>query len=426
VNALRITLIIPVVIFFTIIWLVLGAKMDFKTKQVSLKAQDSLVGNWGSSITQEPPSLVKLTEGEEFVAQPTSPPPPDVWEEEQAEYSTEQVTPPATQLKPQGEAVPFSKENITVNIDADYRKKGLITFNTYSVEFGGEYSAVNDTDQVQRWHFSFPLSQTAAMLYDLSFTVNGEQATDDDLSDGFDWEGEVANGEQLSFSIEYSARGIDSWLYSLAGRSLHNEITLDMTVNQTKNDIPDTSLSPVEVKPTEDGERLLWTFQNLMSDKSIGINIPKAENHFLTVRNLTYWMFLPFLLYVTALTLMLIAKKKELHPLHYLFLGGAFVSFSLLLAYILPYWGLWITFAIAVVASIAMTLTYLARLTSTRFAVWDGGKYLYLFLVGFPISFFTEYRGIVLVLIGVVALILLMQDTVQHRWGGNKKEKEGK
>jgi inner membrane protein involved in colicin E2 resistance len=107
----------------------------------------------------------------------------------------------------------------------------------------------------------------------------------------------------------------------------------------------------------------------------------------------------------------------DLHPMNYFFLACAFFSFHLLLAYLADHVAIHAAFAISALVSVALVVSYLRLVVSTRFAVVESGLAQLIYLVLFSYAFFFEgFTGLTVTLGAVVTLFVVMQMTGKIRW----------
>ena len=103
--------------------------------------------------------------------------------------------------------------------------------------------------------------------------------------------------------------------------------------------------------------------------------------------------------------------------MHYFFLSAAFFSFHLLFAYLADQIAIELAFAIAALVSLALVVSYVARVASWKFALREVGVAQMLFLILFSYAFFYEgYTGLVITIGAIVTLAVLMQVTAKVNW----------
>jgi inner membrane protein involved in colicin E2 resistance len=132
---------------------------------------------------------------------------------------------------------------------------------------------------------------------------------------------------------------------------------------------------------------------------------------------MSYFAPVSLLFFFTTLIVLGAVNDKNLHPMHYFFLGASFFSFHVLFAYLVDHLLLEAAFIIAAIVSMLLVTTYLYRAAGGRFALWVGIAQL-VFLVLFSYAFFFEgYTGLVITIGAILTLAILMQLTAKVDWG---------
>ena len=148
-----------------------------------------------------------------------------------------------------------SKNEITAEIQPDYRKKGLIWYPTYICRFEGSYTITNTEEVLQkiRLHFSFPAK---GATYDnfAAYIDKRMLLTAVDTKQGLGEIIELAPGKRTEFKIKYETRGIESWRYQM-DQNVGRIQNLMMRVKTGFSDVDYTqgSLSPMSTKSIQDG-----------------------------------------------------------------------------------------------------------------------------------------------------------------------------
>ncbi|MBY0404438.1 MAG: inner membrane CreD family protein, partial [Cyanobacteria bacterium] len=103
--------------------------------------------------------------------------------------------------------------------------------------------------------------------------------------------------------------------------------------------------------------------------------------------------------------------------MHYFFLGAAFFSFHLLLAYLVDHLSIHVSFAICSFVSIFLVISYMRIVTPGRFAYLEVGLSQFIYLVVFSYTFFFEkFTGLVVTVLCILTLFVVMQMTARTNW----------
>jgi hypothetical protein len=391
-----------ILIFFaiTIAWAILGTSILARTNSGYDELNRQVEGLWGSEHYQKAPSITLKTIQKE------------------GDKEKEVITP-----------VELESSNIQVDLNLQHRRKGLLWYSTYDVDFDGLYTFKNPLDQ--RAHatvlFFFPAS---ASIYDaFEFRVGDTAITP---NEGNGYEGisamvEVPAGGEVPIHVAYKSRGLDRWSYSFSdGITTVKNFSLKAVTDFSEYDFPPQTISPSTKTPTKNGWTLEWTFNNLVSDFDLGVQMPAKLNPGPLASRMSYFAPVSLLFFFMTLIVLGAVTNRNLHPMHYFFLGASFFSFHILFAYLVDHLLLELSFIIAALVSMALVVTYLIRATGGRFAVWAGIAQL-VFLVLFSYAFFFEgYTGLVITIGAILTLAVMMQLTAKVDWVEVFRKKEPK
>jgi hypothetical protein len=312
----------------------------------------------------------------------------------------------------------LAASRIHVNLRLDPRRKGLLWYSTYGVEFAGDYSFRNNTAQAQTVDFRLRFPAQKALYDNLQMKVDDQLValvTDDQGTVG---QATVPPGADASLHIVYRSQGLDSWRYQLAdGIAQASNFSLVMQTNFHDIDFADDTLSPTSKQLVPGGWELTWQYSNLVSGFQIGMTMPEklqpgplaGEISYAAPVSLFFFFFLMFI--ITTM------RNIDLHPMNYFFLATAFFAFHLLLAYLVDHISIHAAMAIASVVSVALVVSYLRLVVGMRFAALEAGTAQLIYLVLFSYAFFWKgYTGLAITVIAIITLFVVMQATGRIRW----------
>jgi hypothetical protein len=307
------------------------------------------------------------------------------------------------------------------------RRKGLLWYATYDVTFDGRYLFRNPLGEpvTARVLFRFPTS--SAIYDDFEFRVADTTVSPQgDTGQGLQAEVQLPAGQEAPIHIAYKSRGLDSWLYSFADEiTTVRNFTLTASTDFREYDFPQHTISATTKTPTQDGWRLQWRFENLVSDFDIGIGMPHRLNPGPLASRMSYFAPISLLFFFTVLVVMGAVQGRSLHPMHYFFLSASFFSFHILFAYLVDHLLLELSFLVAAAVSMTLVITYLWRAVGWRFALIQAGISQLLFLILFSYAFFFEgYTGLIVTVGAVVTLAALMHLTARVDWADVFRRKE--
>lgn len=391
-----------------IAWFALGASVTHRTGESSHSTLQAVTQLWGGSHVQKAPSFSfrePVTVTEEVV---------------ETDEEGHTVRRNIEKVVHRTVRIPIERTRVEATLDLDHRRKGLLWYDTYGVDFGGKYRITlpDGTTGPVRIGFDFP--ETESIYDDFLMRVNGELVrTEPDLQQGVVTMVDLEPGEPAEIEIGYRSRGLDTWSYLFAadGVSTVRDFELVLSTDFTDYDFPPSSLSPSTVEADAEGARLTWRFDNLVSGKHVGVDLPNRLNPGPLAARITFFAPVSLLFFVTVLVMLSALGHLSLHPMHYFFLAAAFFAFHLLLAYLVDHVDIHAAFSIASATSIVLVVSYLRLVCGLRRALTYAGGAQLVFLVLFSYAFFFEgYTGLTITLGAVVTLFVLMQLTGKVDW----------
>lgn len=167
------------------------------------------------------------------------------------------------------------------------------------------------------------------------------------------------------------------------------------------------------VQKMVDGQLTTKTAQ----DAGLGLALPEKLNPGPWVSRVTFFAPVSLFLFFFLLFLLSLMRGVRLHPMHYFFLGAAFFSFHLLLAYLVDHISVHAAVAVCSVVSIGLVVSYMRLVTGARFALVEVGLAQLVYLVGFAYTFFLDgATGLTVTVLCIATLFGVMQLTGRLDW----------
>ncbi|MBW2258574.1 MAG: inner membrane CreD family protein [Deltaproteobacteria bacterium] len=309
--------------------------------------------------------------------------------------------------------VDLASSDIAVDLHLDQRRKGLMWFPLYDVNFAGTWSYLHDDPHpgTLRIRFEFPVAN--GLYDDFRFSVDGREQADVFKPSGGAVEVpvEVTPGQLV---------GMTQWTYRPNrdhGVGQLEQFKLVMTTDFADIDYPSFTMSPSTRERVGGGWELAWTFRRLVAGHGMGMVMPERVQPGPLASSLSFSAPISLGLFMLWIYVFGLLRRIEVHPVNHLFLAAAFFSFHLLFAYSADHLPVEAAFALSSVVSVALVVTYLRLVVGPRFAFVEAGLAQLLYLVGFSLAHFWEgYTGLTLTVLGIVTLFALMQLTGRMRW----------
>ena len=323
-----------------------------------------------------------------------------------------------------GNATPLVLDSSTIDVDieADFRRKGLLWYRTYEVEFDGAYAVTVPTGSTQRLAATLRFPAQQATYDAFRFTVGGRAAeaiaeSPEGVTVGFD----AAPGSSVPIEVHYRSRGLNAWKYAFGTTTTQvNDCTVTVHTNFERVDFPDSTLAPSEKTSTPEGWDLKWEFQSLVSALGIAVEMPERLDPGPWATRVSAYAPIGLFFFLAVLVIVAALNGHSFHAMHYAFTCAAWFSFHLLLAYLVDHIDVHAAFAISAGTSVALVVTYLARAVGLRFTLSVVAPSQLVFLVLFSYSFFFPgYTGLSVTIGAILTLAILMHLTAKVDWDQN-------
>lgn len=147
------------------------------------------------------------------------------------------------------------------------------------------------------------------------------------------------------------------------------------------------------------------------------MELPKKLNPGPWVSQVTFFAPVSLFLFFFLLFIFTTIRGINLHPMNYFFVGAAFFSFHLLMAYLVDHVSIHVAFAISAAVSVLLVVSYMRLVVGARVAFVEVALAQLVYLVLFAYAFFFEgYTGLAITILCVVTLFVVMQMTGRTNW----------
>jgi inner membrane protein involved in colicin E2 resistance len=309
--------------------------------------------------------------------------------------------------------------DIKVDLNLDYRQKGLLWYTIYGVQFGGKYRVTNYTDAEREIFFDFSAPTRTGVYDNFRLVVGGKEIPNFPFNGGLlRHRIRLAPEQSETVEVGYGSQGMDEWWYDFGGEvSQVKNFSLAMRTNFDQIDFPQSSLSPTQKTQGASGWELKWQYTTLLSGVKIGMVMPRKLNPGPWVSKITFAAPVSLFLFFFVIFVLTTVKKIKLHPMNYFFIGAAFFSFHLLLAYLVDHVSIHVSFLVCSLVSIALVVSYLRLAVGARFAFIEAGILQFVYLVLFSYTFFFErFTGLAITVLCILTLFVVMQFTGRVDW----------
>lgn len=215
-----------IVVCTSIAWAILGSTILYRTNYSDEQLKGRVSSAWGTAQEQTPPTAAYQITSQKQVTE--------------TENGTATVR---TVEHKTGITLPLEQTRANAALRLDYRKKGLLWYSTYQVDFSGVYRFSNPSDQAQEVTFRMHLPASQAVYDDLNFSVNDVSvATTSEKNDA------VATvllqpRETAALRVAYRSHGLDNWSYGFGDEVTQvKDFQLHVTTNFPGFDLLENTL----------------------------------------------------------------------------------------------------------------------------------------------------------------------------------------
>jgi inner membrane protein involved in colicin E2 resistance len=401
-------------------WMILGSTLVSRTNDVGNALDSQVHALFGPPGRQAPP--VGTYEVKEIVKETVTTSPNAAVPMQQVVEREKTTVHPLT----------LDGSEIQVAFSLEHRKKGLMWFPTYGVDFDAKYRFTNPSKDAQKARLSFPLNQsiplagreqiappspvslddfrvTDAAGKPVAYRIEGGVAT---------WDAQFEPLAEHRYHVSYRTRGTSTWHYLMTeGTGEVKNFALTMQTSFPNVDFPVGTISPTEHSASNGRWQGHWRYSSLISGAPIGIEMPQLLNPGPLASKVTFFAPLSLLFFFFVVAILATVNKREMHPMHYLLLGCAFFAFHLLFAYLVDRVALMPSFLIASVVSLFLVVSYARLFVGWRFALREMGLAQLIYLVLFSHTFFWEgFTGLAITIGAILTLFVVMQITGRINW----------
>ncbi|MEI8341385.1 MAG: inner membrane CreD family protein [Verrucomicrobiota bacterium] len=372
-----------ILICTTAAWVILGASLQMRTALSSDTLGRAVAGVWGPPMTQQHPVVYYLSPG-----------------------------------SPNGRHLIQPKQSgVKVALNYEPKKRGLLWYRTYVVDFQGDYTIENPTPITQTIYVKFQLPTADASYNNFSFVLNGKQSTDESKAgEGITEAVTLEAGASAKLTVGYKTRGTDYWGYAFGDATRIRNFQLGMSTDFSEINFPSGTGSATTRNRVKSGWDFTWLYPDVIGAQPVGMNMPNVLNPGPVASRIAYFAPVSLLFFFAVLLIMTVVMGVSLHPVNYFFLASGMFAFQLLFAYLVDLISLNAAFVIAAAVSLLLVSGYLYLAAGSHFArlaAFAQFAYMVLFSYSF---FFDGLTGLTITIGAIITLAILMASTARINW----------
>ena len=181
--------------------------------------------------------------------------------------------------------------------------------------------------------------------------------------------------------------------------------------------IPENSMAPKEKNIAESGIKLIWRAANLITGQNVAVKFYISGNYGKLLPKLFFYAPFALLLFLALLLIMSVSHSLNLHPMHYLFIMGGFLTLYLLGSYLVSYLPVVVAILMSLGVSSLLILYYgfLLKKDAILLRSLSGGVFVFQWIFSLAF-FFPEHTGFIITISCILAFFGAMKITSSIDW----------
>lgn len=387
-------------VIFSILSIGIYFKIDRRHDTTYSRNLKSVNDIWGGSITQEPPDLYYETR-------------------ELEEFENNKTGKMETRFKRVSKNISFESQVLDIKIDSKIRRKGLLEFPGYKLNFKVEYILKNTLTRAEKINFLLALPYNAGNITDVQVFLDGSEYTGDtNLADGVNWEGYMGPNEEKKISVQYKAQGTGVFQYSLGKYQKEiKKLEATLVTDFADYDIPERAMVPSSVSSDGSKTKINWEGKNLITGQNISLEFDIEGNYGEIAPKLFLYSPLALFLFLGSILLFTVSRQVNLHPMHYLFMIGGFFVFYLLGSYLISYIKMIPGVLVSLAVSTGIIVYYVSLIKKEKNLIQVTLLASIIFQWIFSLAFFfPQHTGFIITLGSIIAFVALLRSTAHVDW----------
>jgi hypothetical protein len=310
--------------------------------------------------------------------------------------------------------------DVSVKLQVDYRKKGLVYYTGYVADFIGKYTITNtEAEKIYlSFIFPYPMKQGEGMLRDVKLLVNNQEDMENTeyQEELLLWTGALEPSASVEMTVQYTGRGLKHFVYGFEPGRQINRFKMQMEIAGASDvDYPVSTMTPTRVEETPEGKRLIWDLESVLTQLNIGVVLPDRINIAKQISVMTMRSPAFFLLFLGALFALFAITAVPLSFIQIAIVSIAFFLFYPLFAYLSMYMDAVASFAVSFGILGALLFNYARNVYGLKIAAAICVAYTFFLGITSIAALLPTYSGLIYVIEGVVVLAIAMHVLSRRR-----------
>jgi inner membrane protein involved in colicin E2 resistance len=305
-------------------------------------------------------------------------------------------------------------KSIKIDSTVNYgeQERNLLVFNAFEAQSTEIYVIENTTDYSGELWVKVTKPENASLLYDYTVMLPLQEgvAMHPILGKEFLLLPTIEPSEQVEIVIAYTTKGMDIFKYNLSEyqNNIIEGLEANIKLNTGDFDIYRFGLPhTTDILPT--GTMIRFKLDDFSTTQDMGVAFLERQRYLDQIQSLMSYSPISLALFLLVVFMFSQIFAVKFNAFHYLFLGMIDVFYFLFVAYLIRFFGIIPTFAIAIALTAAMFLLYAPSVFGKFFAYRVVGIYLFLLTVVFSAIFLVPiFQGILFVVLIFLIFMSIM------------------
>lgn len=320
------------------------------------------------------------------------------------------------------ETLPIYPRTVKLDSTINYgeQERDLLIFNAFEAVNTETYVVANSTAYTGDLMVKVSNPDNANLVYD--YTVVSEDAVIRPVvGKSLLLLEDVSPGEEAEVTVTYSTKGMDVFKYNLSAyqNNVIQSIEAEIKLNTREFELYRFGL-PNNIEYADGGATVRFNVNDFSTTQDLGVTFLAKQRYLDQIQSLMTYSPVSLALFLIVIFFFSQIYAVRFNPFHYLFLAMIDVFYFLFVAYLIRFFGIVPTFAIAIVLTAAMFFLYCPNVFGWRFALRIVGVYLFLLTVVFSLIFLAPiFRGlmfVVLVFLIFMSIMIFVSRSDLSKW----------
>ncbi len=303
--------------------------------------------------------------------------------------------------------------DIRLNTTLDYHEQiqEWISFNAYQATSKDRFTVKNTTRDSGALFMEFNMPQEANLMNKIKVMVNGsEQLQAININKRMLIIPSIFPGDSTSVGLNYSLKGMDLYQYNLSeySENVTGHLQALFKVNTPKYEIYQFGI-PHSVNKTKKGSEILFSMDNFASNQSLGIVFYNQIMYLDKMEKMMYYSSISLILFLLVIFFYAQIRNRPISGIHYFFTAAIHVFYFLFIAYLIRFFGIWLSIGISSVLTYMMAILYFPKVFGKSFFLNIIIPHLLLLSIIFTLIFLMPvFQGISFLIMNFIILITIM------------------